>query len=61
VTPFQSAQPGQASNGFGFNNFGQNQAANTTGNAGGLGIFGQGNFGQSYGVSASKTFISALF
>ncbi|CAD5312303.1 unnamed protein product [Arabidopsis thaliana] len=47
VTPFQSAQPGQASNGFGFNNFGQNQAANTTGNAGGLGIFGQGNFGQS--------------
>ncbi|XP_020866468.1 nuclear pore complex protein NUP98A isoform X1 [Arabidopsis lyrata subsp. lyrata] len=47
VTPFQSAQPGQASNGFGFNNFGQNQAANTTGNAGGLGFFGQGNFGQS--------------
>ncbi|KAL1222783.1 Nuclear pore complex protein NUP98A [Cardamine amara subsp. amara] len=47
MTPFQSAQPGQASNGFGFNNFGQTQAANTTGNAGGLGFFGQGNFGQS--------------
>ncbi|XP_023644706.1 nuclear pore complex protein NUP98A isoform X3 [Capsella rubella] len=47
MTPFQSAQPGQASNGFGFNNFGQTQAANTAGNAGGLGFFGQGNFGQS--------------
>ncbi|KAF8108064.1 hypothetical protein N665_0115s0073 [Sinapis alba] len=46
VTPFQSSQPGQASNGFGFNNFGQTQAANATGNAGGLGFFGQGNFGQ---------------
>ncbi|KAG2267806.1 hypothetical protein Bca52824_062361 [Brassica carinata] len=43
---FQSSQPGQASNGFGFNNFGQTQAANATGNAGGLGFFGQGNFGQ---------------
>ncbi|KAH0877101.1 hypothetical protein HID58_064495 [Brassica napus] len=46
MTPFQSSQPGQASNGFGFNNFGQAQAANATGNAGGLGFFGQGNFGQ---------------
>ncbi|RID57304.1 hypothetical protein BRARA_F00687 [Brassica rapa] len=46
MTPFQSSQPGQASNGFGFNNFGQTQAANATGNAGGLGFFGQGNFGQ---------------
>ncbi|KAL0697562.1 hypothetical protein Bca4012_053684 [Brassica carinata] len=46
VTPFQSSQPVQASNGFGFNNFGQTQAANATGNAGGLGFFGQGNFGQ---------------
>uniref|UniRef100_A0A1J3FUW3 Nucleoporin autopeptidase n=1 Tax=Noccaea caerulescens TaxID=107243 RepID=A0A1J3FUW3_NOCCA len=46
MTSFQSAQPGQASNGFGFNNFGQTQAANATGNAGGLGFFGQGNFGQ---------------
>ncbi|CAH8326887.1 unnamed protein product [Eruca vesicaria subsp. sativa] len=44
--PFQSSQPGQASNGFGFNNFGQTQAANATGNTGGLGFFGQGNFGQ---------------
>ena len=26
MTPFQSSQPGQASNGFGFNNFGQTQA-----------------------------------
>lgn len=26
MTPFQSAQPGQSSNGFGFNNFGQTQA-----------------------------------
>ncbi|VVA90718.1 unnamed protein product [Arabis nemorensis] len=46
MPPFQSAQPGQASNGFGFNNFGQTQAANATGNTGGLGFFGQGNFGQ---------------
>nr|VDD07959.1 unnamed protein product [Brassica rapa] len=46
MTPFQSSQPGQASNGFGFNNFGQTPAANATGTAGGMGFFGQGNFGQ---------------
>ncbi|CAH2038386.1 unnamed protein product [Thlaspi arvense] len=46
MTPFQTAQPVQTSNAFGFNNFGQTQAANGTGNAGGLGFFGQGNFGQ---------------
>ncbi|CDY20633.1 BnaC08g14250D [Brassica napus] len=46
MTPFQSSQPGQASNGFGFNNFGQTPAANAAGTAGGMGFFGQGNFGQ---------------
>ncbi|XP_019094384.1 PREDICTED: nuclear pore complex protein NUP98A-like [Camelina sativa] len=64
MTPFQSAQPGQASNGFGFNTFNQTQAANTAGNAGGLGFFGQGNFGQSYGlfdITICKTSASALF
>ncbi|CAN6884552.1 unnamed protein product [Brassica oleracea] len=53
MTPFQSSQPGQASNGFGFNNFGQTQAANATGNASGLGFFGQGNFGQTPAAPSS--------
>ncbi|KAK4489244.1 hypothetical protein RD792_005041 [Penstemon davidsonii] len=49
ATPFQSAQPAQSSGGFSFNNFGQSQAAGTSGFGSTPGMFGQSAFGQSSG------------
>lgn len=45
-TPFQSAQPSQATGGFGFSNFGQTPAAGQGGFGGAPSMFGQSNFGQ---------------
>ncbi|CAL5327946.1 unnamed protein product [Camellia sinensis] len=46
-TPFQSVQPAQTTGSFGFGNFGQTQAAGTSGFGGMPSIFGQSTFGQS--------------
>ncbi|XP_038687698.1 nuclear pore complex protein NUP98A-like isoform X2 [Tripterygium wilfordii] len=45
-TPFQPAQPPQTTGAFGFSNFGQTQAANTSGFGGTSNLFGQSNLGQ---------------
>ncbi|KAK9275408.1 hypothetical protein L1049_022672 [Liquidambar formosana] len=53
-TPFQSAQPAQTSGGFGFGNFGQPQAAGSSGFGGMSSIFGQSTFGQSSATQSSS-------
>ncbi|CAK9178036.1 unnamed protein product [Ilex paraguariensis] len=45
-TPYQVAQPSQSTGAFGFSNFGQMQAAGTSGLGGTPSIFGQNTFGQ---------------
>ncbi|CAL5439207.1 unnamed protein product [Camellia sinensis] len=46
-TPFHYVQPAQTTGSFGFGNFGQTQAAGTSGFGGMPSIFGQSTFGQS--------------
>ncbi|XP_057966767.1 nuclear pore complex protein NUP98A isoform X2 [Malania oleifera] len=53
TTPFQLAQPAQATGAFGFSNFGQTQAAGTSGFGGMPSIFGQNTFGQSSATQSS--------
>ncbi|PIN26214.1 Nuclear pore complex, Nup98 component (sc Nup145/Nup100/Nup116) [Handroanthus impetiginosus] len=50
ATPFQSAQPAQSSGGFSFSNFGQSQAAGSSGFGSTPGIFGNSAFGQLSGT-----------
>ncbi|XP_073052088.1 nuclear pore complex protein NUP98A-like isoform X3 [Primulina eburnea] len=55
-SPFQLAQPPQSSGGFSFTNFGQSQAAGTSGFGGTPGIFSQSAFGQ---LSAPQSVVAA--
>ncbi|KAI3453280.1 hypothetical protein Pfo_009943 [Paulownia fortunei] len=59
TTPFQSAQPALGSGGFNFSNFGQSQAAGTSGFGGTPGVFSNGAFGQLSGAQSSVVAQSA--